>query len=83
MSCHENELREERLYEEFIENFEAIDEKVREVLNREVGDEPIPLVCAVLAKQLVGGCKNLGENEEGFVQLMRETWNSFEVEEIH
>ena len=80
MSCHENELQQERDYEEFIENFEAIDERIRETLNREVGDVPIPLVCAVLAKQLVGGCKNLGEDEEGFVQLMRETWNSFEVE---
>jgi hypothetical protein len=83
MSCHENELQQERDYEEFIENFEAIDERIREALNREVGDVPIPLVCAVLAKQLVGGCKNLGENEEGFVQLMRETWNSFEVREVH
>jgi len=83
MSCHENELQQERDYEEFIENFEAIDERIREALNREVGDVPIPLVCAVLAKQLVGGCKNLGEDEEGFVQLMRETWNSFEVGDIH
>jgi len=83
MSCHENELQQEREYEDFMEHFEALDEKIRDALNREVGDEPIPVVCAVLAKHLVSGCKNLGEDEEGFVRLMRESWNGVEVREVH
>ena len=80
MSCHENELQQEREYEEFMERFDSLDQKITEILYREVGNEPINLVCAVLAKQVVGGCKNMEEDEEGFVQLMRETWNSFGVE---
>ena len=83
MSCHENELQQEREYEDFMEHFDALDQKIRDALHREVGDEPIPVVCAVLAKHLVGGCKNLGEDEEGFVRLMRETWNGFELREVH
>ena len=73
MSCHENELQREREYEEFMDAFEVVDKKVKQALLNEVGDSSLPMVCAVLAKHLVLGCKRMGDTEETFLKLMKET----------
>lgn len=84
MSCHENELQREREYEEFMDAFEVVDKKVKQALLNEVGSDSLPMVCAVLAKHLVLGCKRMGDTEETFLKLMKESWDGMiEMREVH
>ncbi len=42
------------------------------------------MVCAVLAKHLVLGCKRMGDTEETFLKLMKESWDGMiEMREVH
>ena len=82
MSCHEEELRRERLIEEFEEGSEEIDEKIHQILIE--SEIAWPMICAALAKNLVIGCKQMFEDEESFMRLMKSSWNGIiETGEVH
>ena len=83
MSCHETEAHKERLYDDFCEAFDALENDMLDYLESK-GELDMRLVGAVLSKHLVAMLKYMGEDKEMMLKLMSETWDCvIEVEEVH
>ena len=83
MSCHENEIHQEREYEEFIELFDELDNGISDYLQSR-GIINIKVLGAVLTKHLVNVIRMMGGDKDLIIEVMNETWDSVvEVEEIH
>ena len=83
MSCHDTEAHKERLYDDFCEAFDALENDMLNYLESK-GELDMRLVGAVLSKHLVAMLKYMGEDKEMMLKLMSHTWDSvIEVEEIH